>query len=51
MLSFTVTISISKGIPAQEPNTVRQEGRNYTKDITRIYLWGVTFPSFLFSTN
>lgn len=46
MLSFTFTISISKGIPAQEPNTVRQGGRNDIKDMTRIYLWGVTFPSF-----
>ena len=51
MLSLTFTISISKGIPAQEPNTVRQRGRNDIKDMTRIYLWGVTFPSFLFSTN
>ena len=46
MLSFTFTISISKGIPAQEPNTVRQGGRNDIKNMTRIYLWGVTFPSF-----
>ena len=38
MLSFTFTISISKGIPAQEPNTVRQGGRNDIKDMTRIYL-------------